>query len=126
MLRSTLLVSLLSLGVTPARAQAPNPYNGTWVVSFDGKSTVDLEGKVVVADGGGAWKVVARSKKNPCVGRDAPITVQLASAEEFVIEVNRSKVLSGCKDFTYRFKRVDDKTLEGQLTDGRTMTLTKE
>lgn len=126
MFRSALLSSLLSLGVTLVTAQTPNPYNGTWVISFDGKTTADLEGKVVVADGAGTWKVVAQSKKNPCVGREAPITVQLASADGLVIEVNRSKVLAGCKDFTFRFKKVDDKTLESQLTDGRTMTLTKE
>ena len=125
MLRSTLLL-LLVLGVPLAIAQTLNPYNGTWVVSFDGKSTADLEGKVIVADGGGTWKVLARSTKNPCIGREAPIAVQSSSADELVIEVNRSKVLSGCKDFTFRFKKIDDKTLEGKLSDGRAMTLTKE
>ncbi len=125
MLRSTLLF-LLVFGVPLAIAQTPNPYNGTWVVSFDGKSTADLEGKVIVTDGGGTWKVLARSTKNPCIGREAPITLQSSSVDELVIEVNRSKVLSGCKDFTFRFKKIDDKTLEGKLSDGRAMTLTKE
>lgn len=106
-----------------AFAQPANPYNGTWTVSFDGNKTADLEGTVVVDDGGGTWKVTARARKNPCVGREAPITVQTASPEELVFEVNRSKVLTGCKDWTMKFKKVDDKTLTGEFTDGRAVSL---
>jgi hypothetical protein len=52
--------------------------------------------------------------------------VQLSTADELVIEVNRSKVLTGCKDFTLRFSKVNDKTMAGKLSDGRAITLTKE
>ena len=109
-----------------ALAQVANPYNGTWTIKFDGAARVNLEGTVVVKDDGGSYKVLAQSKNNPCVGREAPLNVKSATADELVFEVTRSKVLSGCEDYTLRFKRVDDKTLQGSLADGRKITLTRE
>lgn len=109
----------------PVGAQPVNPYSGSWTVSFDGPKTADLEGTVVVKDDGGTWKVLARDRKNPCVGREAPITVQTASADELIFEINRSKVLAGCKDWTLKFRKVDDKSLTARMTDGRTMSLTR-
>lgn len=111
--------------VASAWAQAPNPYNGHWTVSFDGKKTADLTGSVVIADGGGTWDVVAQSRKNPCVGRAYPITVERADADELVFRVRRAETLAGCQDSTYRFRKVDDRTLEGELADGRPASLTR-
>ncbi len=109
-----------------ALAQTGNPYNGAWTVSFDGRQTVDLTGSVVVKDDGGTWDVVAQSAKNPCVGREYPITVQKASAEELVFTVNRAKILTGCRDSTYTFKRVDDRTLKGEVGEGRAASLVRK
>jgi hypothetical protein len=111
------------LVAAPVLAQTVNPYNGAWTISLDGKKTIDLEGTVAVKDDGGTWDVVARSGKNPCVGREYPITVQKSSAEELVFTVNRAKTLVGCKDSTYTFRRVDDKTLKGELSEGRPVLL---
>lgn len=111
--------------VPPVAAQTANPYNGKWTVSFDGKKTADLDGTVVIKDEGGTWDVTAQSRKNPCIGREYPITVQKASADELTFKVNRAETLAGCKDSTYTFKKVDDKTLKGELTDGRAAPLTR-
>jgi len=119
-----LLAAFCLLGT--ASAQSPNPYNGKWTVSFDGKKTVDLEGTVIVKDEGGVWDVVVRSSKNPCVGREYPITVQKASADELTFTVNRAKTLVGCKDSTYTFKRADDKTMKGELGEGRPASLVRD
>jgi hypothetical protein len=110
---------------TPVFAQTVNPYNGKWTITFDGNRTADVGGEVVVADDGGSWDIVARSTKNPCLGRGYPITVQKATAEEFSFTVNRAKTLVGCKDSTYTFKRVDDKTLRGELSEGRPATMVR-
>ena len=110
----------------PVLAQSPNPYDGTWAVSFDGQRTADLEGTVVVKDGGGMWKVLAKSRKNPCIGREAPITVKTASADELVFEINRSKVLTGCEDLTMKFKKVDGTTLSGKTSSGAVILLTRQ
>ncbi|MBT9598483.1 MAG: hypothetical protein IV094_21040 [Vitreoscilla sp.] len=104
-------------------AQPPHPWDGTWTLGFDGSRTSDLEGTVVVQGQGGSWRVATQSSKNPCVGREAPILVKSATADELVFEVNRSSVLAGCRNWTMTFKKVDDKTLQGNFTDGRVVQL---
>jgi hypothetical protein len=123
-----LVVTMLAAFVVsePAVAQTDNPFNGSWTVSFDGKKTVDLDGSVVIKGDSGTWDIVAQSRKNPCVGRGYPITVQKASADELVFTVNRAATLAGCKDSTYTFKKVDDKTMKGELGDGRAASLTRK
>ena len=122
----TLAAALAALVVAdPTVAQTDNPFNGHWKISFDGTRTVDLDGTVVVKGDGGTWDIVAQSRKNPCLGREYPITVQKASGEELVFTVNRAATLTGCKDSTYTFRKVDDKTLKGELGDGRAASLTR-
>ena len=106
-------------------AQTENPHNGKWTVSFDGRKTADLDGTVVISNDGGTWDVVAHSRTNPCVGRAYPISVQKASADELVFTVNRAKTLAGCKDSTYTFRKVDDRTMQGELGSGRAASLTR-
>ncbi|HEV8691968.1 MAG TPA: hypothetical protein VGQ91_16815 [Ideonella sp.] len=122
-IRGLLVVGLiLSFG---APALAANPYNGAWKLFFDTK-TEDLEGTVVVKDDGGTWHVEAKSKKNPCIGSESPIAVKTASETELVFEVQRSKLLASCKDWTVKLKRVDDKTLKGHFADNREIMLQKQ
>jgi hypothetical protein len=118
------LLAALAL-VSAALAQSTNPYNGKWTISFDGRKTADLAGTVVVKDEGGVWDVVARSSNNPCVGREYPITVQKTSADELTFTVNRAKTLTGCKDSMYTFRKVDDKTMKGELGEGRAASLVR-
>lgn len=106
-------------------AQTGNPYNGKWTVSFDGSRTVDLTGTIVIKDDGGTWDVLAQSRKNPCVGRAYPISIQKADADELVFTVNRAITLVGCKDSTYTFKKVSDGAMKGELGDGRAAMLTR-
>ncbi len=110
----------------PVVAQTENPYNGKWTISLEGKKmAADVEGSIVVKGEGGTWDM-ALSRKNPCAGREYPITVKKASAEELVFTVDRAKTLAGCKDTTYTFKRVDDKTMKGELGEGREASLTRK
>jgi hypothetical protein len=126
MYRITLMSLASLLFVHPLMAQNVNPYNGSWSISFDGKKTVDLEGSVVVKDDGGSWNMVARSGKNPCVGRVYPIAIEKATADELTFTVNRAKTLSGCQDSTHTFKKVDDKTLTGEIGEGRAASLVRK
>lgn len=80
-------------------------------------------------DDGGTWKVWGTSrdtKRNPCIGRDLPIVVQLASAEGLAFRIEGSKVLAGCPNGSVTLKRLDNQRLEGQFGDGRTLTLVRE
>ena len=106
-------------------AQTANPYNGTWTVLLEGFERAKLEGTAVVKDEVGTWHITARDRLDNCIGREAPIAVQVASAEGLVFKVNRSQVLAGCPDFTMKFKKIDDKTMKAQLTGGRSATLTR-
>lgn len=109
-----------------AVAQADNPFNGGWTVSFDGKKIADMSGSVVINGDSGTWDIVGEVRKNPCIGRKYPITVHKASADELVFTVNRAASLIGCKDSTYTFMKVDDKTLKGELGAGRAVSLTRQ
>lgn len=107
-------------------AQEPNPYDGSWRAAYEGRQKAQREGKVVISGQGGSWDMAAFDRRDPCVGRPAPITVRQATPEELVFEIGRSKVLTGCRDGVARFRPVDDKTLQGHFDGRREMTLTRE
>lgn len=112
-----------------AFAQGSNPYNGKWLAKFQGERGGAREAELVVKNDGGTWKVWGTShdtKRNPCIGRDLPIAVQRASIGELAFRIESSKALSGCTDRSVTLKRVDDKTLQGQFDDGRTLTLVRD
>jgi hypothetical protein len=109
-----------------ALAQQSNPFNGTWGVEFDSKKGAAREGTVVINDQGGTWEVLNHKKNNACAGRAAPIAIQRATDEELVFEISMSKALTGCKDKIATLKRADDKTLQGELDDGRQFKLVRQ
>lgn len=117
---------LLGLAAASATAQQANPYDGSWRAAFEGQRGAGREGKVVISGQAGSWDMAVTDRKDPCVGRAAPISVQRSTPEELVFEINRSKALAGCKDTTVRFRRVDDNVLQGGFGGGRAMTLTRE
>ena len=109
-----------------ALAQEPNPYSGTWEVNMVTKKGASVKGEVVVKDKDGTWDINWTSQKNPCKGIQAPIEIESASAGELVFKIMRSKSLRGCKDQIATLKRVNETTLQGELDDGRKLTLVKE
>ena len=124
MYRTTLAILVFTLS-SAVFAQTANPYNGTWTVLLEGFERARLQGTAVVKDEVGTWQITASARLDPCIGREAPITVQVASADELVFKVNRSQVLTGCPDFTMKFKKIDDKTMKAELPGGRSATLTR-
>lgn len=124
MFRTTFALVTLAL-FSAVFAQTANPYNGTWAILLDGFERAKIEGTLIVKDEGGTWSTTASARKDPCIGRDTPITVQSTSGEELAFKVNRSQVLTGCPDFAFKFKKVDEKTMKAELTGGRSVTLTR-
>ncbi len=124
---------ILSLGLivlaaqgAGAFAQAANPYAGAWKLKFgQTDQRVGIEGSVEVQGDAGTWKTTATGRNDPCVGRDAPIAVQKATAEQFVFRVMRSKALAGCQDFTVTMNRVDENNLQGELRNGWKLQMTR-
>jgi hypothetical protein len=107
-------------------AQEPHSYNGTWHAEFENKKGGDMEGTVVIKDQGGTWDIGKKVRNKPCTGLASPITIQRATVDELVFEVNNSKVLMGCKDVLATLKRVDEKTLQGEFAEGRKITLIRQ
>ena len=124
MYRTTLALLMFALS-SAVFAQTANPYNGTWKVLLEGFERASVQGTAVIKDEGGTYGMTASSRVDTCIGREAPITVQVASADELVFKVNRSQVLTGCPDFTMKFKKIDDKTMKAELPGGRSATLTR-
>lgn len=117
---------MLGLFAASVCAQGSNPYDGSWTIKMEGTNRVAYEGDLVIQGEGGSWKVLARDKRDPCIGREAPLVVRTATAEKLVFDVNRSKVLTGCPDWTMKLTPVDDKTLSGQFKDGRVVTFIRQ
>jgi hypothetical protein len=126
MIRIALALVAALLPSQAVLAQADNPFNGTWAVSFEGTKTSNVDGAVVINGAGGTWGIRVQARNNPCVGREFPLTVRKATADELVFTVNRAATLAGCKDSTYTFRKADDKTLKGEIGEGRAASLTRK
>lgn len=121
---AVLLATMLAAG--SAVAEGDNPFNGSWTITFDSTRIADLTGTVVIKGDTGTWDMLTQSRRNPCFGREYPITIQKASTDELVFTVNRAATLVGCKDSTYTFRKVDDNTLKGEVGEGRAALLTRK
>lgn len=106
-------------------AQAPNPYNGNWTISLDAPGAKGLDGKLVIDGEGGTWDVRYMSKRNPCAGKEAPIVVRKATAEELTFDIDFGKVLSGCGVVSYAVRPAADGSLQGQSLDGQRQLMLK-
>jgi hypothetical protein len=120
------LVVAMLMACSSAGAQDANPYSGTWRAALVNNKGEHREGTVLLGESDGKWDFERRVYKNPCVGIPAPIVIRSVTADELVFEVLRSKSLKGCKDNVATLKRIDGRTLKGELDDGRRLTLTRE
>ena len=96
-----------------AHAQADSPFYGTWAVSWEGQKQV-YEAKLVLSSAGGSWKTSTQARNNPCVGREVPVKINSASADEAHLILAFSEVIQGCKD-----AKVVLKTTSGGITGTR-------
>lgn len=118
-------LALVASVVLTSFAQQNNPYNGNWLAKFTTSNGRPVEAEVIVKDAAGTWTRTDRNR-NPCAGLNMPIAVARATASEFEFSINGSKMLTGCSDVTVTLKRIDDKTLEGQNSNGRKITLVRQ
>jgi hypothetical protein len=115
---STLICISLS-----ANGQDANLYSGTWKAEIAVARGAPREGKVTLAEGSGTcdFSTYTSNRNDLCAGRVSPITVTVATPTELAFDVTRSKALTGCSDFVVKLKRVDDKTMEGDLVGNKLM-----
>jgi len=110
-------------------AQDSKPHDGSWVAQYpQRKNNNMLEAVVVLRGSTGTWNVTPPSMraKNPCLGRDYPVSVVAESADSIELAVHGSKALTGCSDLSVKLKRVDEKTFEGLIDDTRKVTLKRQ
>ena len=100
--------------------------NGATTITGAGNKVLTGSTVLTIAGAGGTWDIVMQSRKDPCIGRKYPITVEKVTADELTFTVNRAATLAGCRDSTYTFKKVDDTTLKGELADGRAASMTRK
>jgi hypothetical protein len=134
-LMSMLMVLAPALsGTGIAAAQSSADYDGRWSIHQDGRRNtfqgnrqkVDTRGTLVVAGSSGTWHVDEHNPRDPCIGREAPVAVIKATRRVLVIMVERSKALTGCKDFKLAFKKGDGDALIATHADGRPITIVRE
>lgn len=120
----TVVIALGIVWSIGAFAQAPNPWDGKWHVTFKTERGTDRDGTVVVAGSAGSWDLNVVQRNDPCAGRAYPIEVQSSTPDELVFKVARSTTLAGCQDNTMRLKATDARNLEGLLS-GRPFRMTR-
>lgn len=126
------LAAVLVLGSACAQvgmAQDGKSHDGNWVAQYPQRKNDNmLEAVVVLRGSTGTWNVTPPSvrAKNPCLGRDYPVTVVAASGDSIELAVHGSKALTGCSDLSVKLKRIDETTLEGLIDDTRKVTLKRQ
>jgi hypothetical protein len=83
---------------------------------------------VVIDEGGVSWQYIApggKAKLNPCLDKILPATRQAKEDGTIVIHISGSAVIDGCGNQIVTLKRVDTRTLDGKLEDGRAVHLAR-
>lgn len=116
-----ILLTLMVIG-TSVVAQSPNPFVGTWTVTWEGVSkgrgaiqqSRDFEAELIIEPSGGSWKTFGATRgTDACAGKEVAVVIEKQTDNEIDLRLKFSEVASGCTDARVRLKRVDDKTLTG-------------
>jgi hypothetical protein len=101
--------------------------SGTYEARFEGPDGGPRTAIVVIKPDGATWKVNGGTRNaNKCVGKETPASVDDVGPDRFTLHVYGSKMLVGCPDSNWTFKRVDANTYESKIGGGRPVTLTKQ
>jgi len=82
------------------------------------------KGTVILKDKDGTWAIERQNVKTPCAGMSAPLVIESVSGSG--VRDRQVPVAEGLQGHHSHPERVDDTTLQGELDDGRTLTLTRE
>jgi hypothetical protein len=116
--------------VSHALAQdAAAPLNGTWYgeIQMPGGLIAEVQMRVE-GPAGGTWTVSPRGGKaatpNPCLGRPLPLAITEADGA-FKLHIQAAQEVKGCSDGRATLKRTDERHLEGNFADGRSLKLAR-
>lgn len=114
------------LGVAPWAVAQTGTFDGEWTAHFTSANQARTA-KVVIQGEGGSWQTLYLPHgADICFKLQVPLDVISTTAQEITVQGRASKALAGCADGKpTTFKRVDEKTLEGQFSDGRPVRLVR-
>ena len=122
--------SLLAIAILAATtAHAEPELNGKWKATFATESDDGREADVVIDGLSGNWTTLARpgkDKKSPCVGRSMPITLADSGSSAVSLSIEETKAVPGCKDRKAKLTIVNEKTLEGEFSNGRAIKMVRQ
>ncbi|WP_077037983.1 hypothetical protein [Pelomonas sp. KK5] len=130
--RAAFLATLsLLLASTLAQAQQEpdtDAFNGKWNVRIDAGSGHARTATLTLVNWAGTW--VATSLPNGprskvCIGRKLPVTVQVSQAATLEFTAWGAQIATACPDLNMVLRPVSEKVLEGSLSTGETVTLTR-
>ncbi|MGV3571290.1 MAG: hypothetical protein ACO1PB_11885 [Ramlibacter sp.] len=114
------IVGLLATQASLAQAS----FDGTWQADFQTLRGDRAAATLTLAGGKGGWYSHPLAQPNRCVGREFPVTVRKATADELVFEVDRSSV-NGCPTSVFNLKPNAAGELHGEF-DGRPVKLQRK
>ena len=123
-----LKIMLLTFTISSTSAsEGLENYTGTWKASMIDKKEGLRTGVVEINDQDGYMRMYSICVPAKCACRSlrAPIAVKVASSNELVFKVLKSRVLKGCSDHTAKLRRLNGNTLEGELGKGNKLVLKK-
>ena len=124
-----LKIMLLTFAISTASAsEGVEDYYGVWKASMIDKKEGRRTGVVEIEDQAGYWRMqsICVPLKCACKSLRAPIAIKVATSNELVFKILKSKALRGCKDRTARLTRVDGNTLEGRIGKESKLVLKKK
>jgi hypothetical protein len=98
-------------------AAAASPFDGTWTVTWTNRGGSAEEAKLVLADRVGTFQRRAHSARNPCVGRETPLELDVQSPTSAIARLFGSKAMAGCPDGELTLTKTSDDALT--VTMGR-------
>lgn len=105
------LIALSLCAAPPAIAQQA-ALVGNWTAKWETNGR-PYEAKLKLTEQGGTWNSSAKSRRDACVGIEAPVETNYVSDDEITMNLAFSKTLQGCTDVLLRLKKTGDNTLIG-------------
>lgn len=126
---SKLIVFSIVLLSFPAISQQSTSLVGKWSGVMSTQKGGEVSVELDVAETGGTWRMSmpgGKGRNNPCLERDIPVTIKSLSTAELSIDINGASVIKGCIDASASLRSTDGKHLQGSLTDGRRVSLSRK
>lgn len=120
MRRFSWMFGLLALCSLPAMAQQA-ALAGKWTAKWESNGRL-FEARLTLTEQGGTWDSSARSRRDACVGIEAPVEVSYVSDADITVNLAFSKALRGCTDVTLRLHKTPEGTLAGERDAGTAKT----